>query len=191
MQNTDAPLLPRPANLQVEENMLDITFQRKWFSPVYIIMLVFSFFWNGFLIFWYSTASQMDGPLKWIFLLFPLLHVAAGVSIFYIGIAGLVNKTIFKVDKMELSVKHTPLPWTGNKTVSRSDLKQFYTKKTISHGRNSTTITYDLMAITRDDSIEKILTGLTTPEEPKYIERKIENFWNITDVRVEGEYMGD
>ena len=185
----EAPILrPRPATLQVEENSQELIFERKWFTPTHIFLIFFVLFWNGFLVFWYFMASQINGDAKLIFMLFPLIHVSVGIFIIYYTIAGFVNKTTIRADKMELSIRHAPMPWWGNKILEKSDIKQFYTKRVVNSSRNSTSIRFSLMAITKDDVIVKVLTDLTDVDEVKFMEQKIEAFWHITDVKVAGEF---
>src|SRR4051794_40802165 len=50
------------------------------------------------------------------------LFVALGILAVYVALAGLLNATVVRVDRVGLRVLHGPLPWWGQRSVSVSDL---------------------------------------------------------------------
>lgn len=173
-----------PDKLELRHEGSGLVIIRKWFGWKVLLTTAMAAFWIGFLFFWYSTARAFGDTFM---LLFPLIHVAVGVGIAYNALAGWVNRTRIAVDQGRLSVRHGPLPWLGNKDLDGSTLKQLYTKEKISRGRNGSTTTYEVHAITSTGKNEKLLSGLDTSEQALYIEQEIERYFRIADAPVRGQ----
>jgi len=160
---------------------------RKWLGWQTVVLTCFAVFWDGFLFFWYSMALRSGMTAM---TLFPLIHVAVGIGITYTALAGWLNRTRISVDQGKIIVRHGPLPWLGNKDLDGSDVKQLYSKEKISRGRNSTSTTYEVHAITHGGKNVKVLSGLETSEQALYIEQEIERYFRIEDAPVRGQ-IGD
>lgn len=181
------PQLSRPSAVTLQQQAGRLTLKRRWLTWKVVPMAFFCVFWDGFLCFWYSIAlASPNGPAV-MMLLFPLLHVAAGVVLTYTLFANLFNHTTIQVDRERFAVQHDPVPWPGEIKIPVQDLKQLYCKKKVSHGRNSTSVTYTLSAVLRDGTEKKLLTGLESPDVAGFIEQSIEKWLNIPDQRVTGE----
>lgn len=178
--------VPLPAGVHVEAQGRDLVIVRRWFSWVYIFLLFFCVVWNGMLAFFYSIMFAAGGGLS-LLMLFPLLHVAAGVFITYLTIAGFVNRTTFRVERGHLSVRHGPLPWRGNLDVPTESLEQLFCTEQVSRGRNGTTIRYSVEAVLKDGKHLKLATALDAREQALYIEQAIEKHLGIADRRVRSE----
>ena len=114
----------RPSGIRVESEGMDTRLILSWFHPGLLFLLFFCIAWDGFLVFWYSMAlfGADKGGFVWIAILFPILHVAAGVSLTYYVICGFLNRTNIRVSKHEISVTHGPLPWRGNRRLQRDEI---------------------------------------------------------------------
>lgn len=175
-----------PDKLEVNYTGSGFEIARKWFGLSTIIMTVFVVFWDGFLLFWYSLAfGAAHGNL--IMVLFPLMHVAIGIGLTYSTVASWLNSTRVKIDQGFVSVRNGPVPWFGNKDFLTGDLKQLYSKETISQGRNSTSATYEVHLITTSGKSEALVKGLETSEQALFIEQEIERHLGIEDVPVRGQ----
>jgi hypothetical protein len=159
---------------------------RTWLGWQAIFLTVFAVFWDGFLFFWYSMALGF-GAVNMMMVLFPLIHVAAGVGITYTALAGWLNATRISVDQGKVTVRHGPLPWLGNKDLDATNIQQLYSKEKISTGRNSTSVTYEVHAITADGRNEKLVSGLESSEQALYIEQEVERHFHIEDTPVRGQ----
>lgn len=159
---------------------------RTWLGWQTIFLTGFAIIWDGFLFFWYSTALGF-GAVNMMMVLFPLLHVAAGVGITYTALAGWVNTTRITVDQGKITVRHGPLPWLGNKDLDGANLKQLYSKEKVSRGRNSTSVTYEVHVITAAGTNEKLVSGLDSSEQALYVEQEIERHFHIQDTPVRGQ----
>lgn len=174
-----------PKRFSIEREGPDILIAFRWFSPLFIGLLLFCVFWDAFLAFWYYLAFTKGGPLM--MKLFPLIHVSVGVGLTYYVIAGFVNRTLIRVGPGELSIRHVPLPWPGGKTVARAELEQLFCEEKVHRGKNGVSYTYDVSAVLRGASRVKLVTGLQSPEQALYIEQQVECFLGIKDRPAPGE----
>jgi hypothetical protein len=174
----------RPKSVAVWDDNGGLTVQYPWFSPKYVFMALFCLVWNGFLVLWYLMAFASGDTMM---LLFPLIHVAAGIAVTYITVAGFVNTTTLRIDPWRLRVAHHPLPWAGALDLEVGDVKQLYCDEKITRGKNGPTYTYNLNALLRNGSRRKVVSGLDSPELPLFLEQHAEEWMGIQDERVTGE----
>jgi hypothetical protein len=177
--------VPMPKGLSVDDWGPELTIIRRWFTWAAIFMVIFCVVWDGFLVAWYVVGMAAGAPL--IMLLFPILHVAAGVFITYLTISLFVNRTVIRVAGGELTIRHGPLPWFGNHTLFGGDLEQLYCEEKMHRGKNSTSTTYSVGAILRGGEKKELLSGLETPDQALYIEQQLERKLGIEDRPVSGE----
>jgi hypothetical protein len=159
--------------------------ERRWYTPALFAAVVFCVFWDGFLVVWYGVAiAAKNAPL--LMILFPVLHVAAGVAITYSTLCGFVNRTRITVEGGQLSVHHGPLPWPGNQAIAIESLRQLFCEEIVgSKGARS----YRLSALLRTGEKNRLLSGLKEPDTALYLEELLEKRLGITDERVAGEYL--
>jgi hypothetical protein len=174
----------RPRSVVSSEVDGGLTVQYRWFSPKYVFMALFCLFWDGFLVFWYAMALSSGDTVG---LLFPLLHVAAGIAITYATIAGFVNTTTLRIDPWRLRVRHHPLPWGKPVDLAVGDVHQLFCDEKITRGRNGPSYTYNLNALLRDGSRRKVISGLDTADLPVFLEQHAESWMGIQDEAVLGE----
>lgn len=177
--------VPLPRGVHLEDRGRDMVIVRRWYSPVYIFLAFFAVMWNAFLVVWYAAAFAGDAPL--LFKLFPLLHVAAGIGISYATLAGFLNRTTITVERDHLTVRHAPVPWSGNLDVSTLSLEQLYCTEKVHRGRNGTTVRYGVEAVLKDGRNLKVVTGLDDREQALFIEERMERHLGIPDRRVRSE----
>ena len=185
-------IYPIPQNMTMEDLGGVLTLTRRWFSPVHIITFIFSLFWNGFMVMWYSLLSGFGedpamNPFILLFYIFPLLHVGVGVFLFYFSIAGFFNKTTFSVSWKAVEVHHGPLPWIGNLSLVPGDIQQIFTQERVTQNRNQTTTSYDLNVVLRDNKKITLVKGLATVDEGLFLEKTLEDRLGIKDTPVAGE----
>lgn len=180
-------LAVKPRNIAFVEEFGQLVLRRRWFSPVAFFMVFFCVLWDGFLFFWYGVAlAQDDPPLMMV--VFPILHVAAGVGLTYWTLCLFVNRTEIRVDTNTLEVRHRPLPWPGQRKISVHKIRQPFVKEKISHTKNGgVNITYQVQAILEDSSAVTLVRGLPNREEARYLESKLEEILGIEDESVDGE----
>lgn len=177
--------VPMPAKFRVERSGSDFVIFWDWKSPAMWFLVIFCIFWDGFLLFWYSIAFGTDSPL--IMKLFPLIHVAVGLGLTYFAVCMFVNRTFVGVSGGRLTVTHTPLPWPGNRAMPAGEIEQLYCFERVSHGKNGTSVTYEVNAVQRGGTKVKLVGGLQEPEQALFLEQEIERALGIADRRVPGE----
>jgi hypothetical protein len=184
VQPVERVAAPMPKRFEVNTSGGRLEITRRWFSFKFIFLTFFTLFWDGFMVVWFGIAiSQGIWPMA----AFGTLHGAVGIGLLYYVLAGYLNKTVITVDKRELAIAHGPLPWFGNKQMNPKDIEQLYCKEKIHHSRRSTNYSYEVHAILRGGTHEKILSGLDESEQVLYIEQEIERFLEIKDRPVRGE----
>lgn len=191
VQEADRPKLvrpkaPLPEKFQVEEDPGVTRISWRWFTFVHVFLIFFCIAWDGFLLFWYSLAFTMkDAPI--IMIIFPVAHVAVGVGLTYYTLTGLVNRTRIEVSREQLTIRHGPLPWPGNREVPGRQFSQIYGVENIRTNKGQQTITYDLLAVERGGKTVKLLSGLTDKDQVLYLEQTLEKRLGIEDAPVDGE----
>ncbi len=167
-----------------------------WFTPQVFFMTFFVIIWDAFLIFWYRMAFGIGdgfggGPSGFgtLFVLFPLIHVAVGVSLTYNVIATYLNRTYVTLKGDEIKVRSLPLPfpWREN-TLPMEDITQLYVKKGGQAGFSfNTSTTYSVMAqrYTANDTV--LVGGLNNTTLALFIEQELERYLEIEDEQVFGE----
>lgn len=185
--------LPIPQAFQIQDDGTKFTITWSWFSLTSIIAIVFSIFWFGFLAFWYFIAftafnSQQEGEHAfWGMVLFPLMHVFAGIAIAYTGICGLLNKTDFSIEKQTVSIKHYPLPWRGNCALQQHEVHQLYVKQQARVNKNSVHYIYQLCLL-QPNNRERVLHTMYNADEAKFLEHTLEQRLGIQNKNITGEY---
>lgn len=180
---TKAPL---PPQFQVDDDGQSTRISWRWFKAAHLFMLFFCIGWDSFLLFWYGIAlTAKDSP--WIMIVFPIAHVAVGVGLTYSTLANLLNRTTVEVSRDRLSIRHGPVPWFGKLNALGRRYTQLYGVERISKGEDSTTTTYDLLALERSGRAVKLLGGLTEKDQVLYLEQTLERRLGIEDAPVDGE----
>jgi hypothetical protein len=177
--------VPLPTRFQVVDTSLGLSVTWRWIGLQHLFMVFFCVAWDGVLLVWYGAAiSQQQVQM----MLFGSLHAFVGVGITYATLAGLLNRTRVEVRAGVLSIRHSPLPWPGNRELHAREIDQLYCVERIRHSRNSTRVTYELNAIRRRDGrTVKLIGGLDDPQQALFLEQQIEEKLRIEDRPVGGE----
>lgn len=135
---------------------------------------------------WFAIAFSSD-EIPWMMVLFPLIHVAAGIGITYFTVATIFNTTTILADYQTLSVSHKPIPWPGQKTFQRGDIDQLYSVEKMHRNKNGVNYTYEVRVLQKDRTQRALLTGLQNTEQALYVEQELERYFRIRDRPVPGE----
>lgn len=168
-----------PRQISLRHTGIDLEITRRWFGLNIVFATVFVIVWNGIL---YSQYQEAVASRDWGAL--PKLHVLAGLALTCYVIAGYVNKTVIWVSHQRIRIRHRPLPWWGQKTISASNLKQLYSKDS---GWSDSQKKYSVHAVTRDGRNTKVVGGLATSEQAVFIEQEIEKYLGIKDRPIRDE----
>lgn len=164
----------QPPHITIENNITETTIIRKNFQPQAFFFLIFSIFWIGFLIKWYSNAFSFDAPLE--FKLFPLIHVTVGLYISYTTVTMFINRIKIIVTPYAIEIKDLPLPLGNTKSVELVDVANFYPyeNSSIFNKKN----TFSVYIKKNNEKDKKIIRGLYTYQESKFIASKLNELTN-------------
>lgn len=173
----ETSLVERPGGLRMEEDVNGFRLRRSWRSPVLGFMILFTLFWDGFLVFWYIIAFTQNGPpmMK----LFPILHVLIGVFVTWYTLALLLNTTTIDVNYERVRITHRPVWWPGSRTLDAASLVRLETRASPVE-RNGQRL-WNVMADTTDDRRIALVANLDERDQARYIEQEIERFLDIKE----------
>jgi hypothetical protein len=179
---------PVPANMRVAESPSSLTITHLWSRVKGYVLLVFGIIWNGGLYFNLKGAIAAEGLGGSILPMSPF--IAIGVVVVYAGLSFAFNSTIITITFEQLTIKHAPLPWFGNRLIARGDLKQPYVKQHKLRDENNTSYIYSVNVIDGNQKDITLVGNLSKAEEAKFIEQKIEQYLKLKDQPVPGEWKG-
>ncbi|MEI7832329.1 MAG: hypothetical protein WCJ56_03920 [bacterium] len=180
------PQVAQPKGITIYRDMNALVIQRSWFDWYIVFMTFFAIIWDS--ITFSIVIGILSGDNK--AAIFGLsLHIAAGCFISYIVLTGYFNRTIIRVRDRDISVQHGPFPWPGNKSVCTDNLQQIYCAQSNnnSFSMRGNNVAYEIHALYDNGRREKILAGVTRPEQARFIEQQLEAALGITDFAVAGE----
>lgn len=192
------PKVPMPAGITVNEENSELfggayregatprgfALVRRWYSSNLYQLAFFCLVWDAFLFFWYT---HLHGA-PWLFYVFPLAHLAIGVSLTYRTLCGFVNRTHITANGNTFRLWHTPLPWPGRRELPANQIAQIYCKQRRKRSNNNgPSIQYGVFAELKNGKRVNLLGGLPDPEQALFVEQCIEEHLGIVDVAVAGE----
>lgn len=200
----DQAIVPQPASLRIEEEGQSLVISKRWFHPAAFFLLFFCIAWDSFLFVWYSIAFGMFGAIQapgglfgWLFIIFPIGHVAVGIGLTYTCVATFLNSTTLTVRDGFLSLRHGPMFWPGQCVLSTDDIEQIYVKSLlrltsqrqviVTHGSGASQVYGQLMAVLKSGGERKIWGHEIDPGVIRCIEFRVERFLEIEDRPVAGE----
>ncbi|MBC2604700.1 hypothetical protein [Pelagicoccus albus] len=178
------PLIPLPKSIELLSEYDAVVIRRTWKSAVAYFLLLFSLFWNGFMVVWMGIALSKG---EWMMAAFGSIHATVGLALIYYTVALFLNKTDVRIDGYTLSIKHYPVPTFGNKSVPVESIRQVYSTEKITRGKNGTNVTYQIHYLDQDNRQAKLLSGLSQAEQAHFIEAEIEKTLGIKNRPVQGE----
>lgn len=191
LKNGKALTTPDGLDIIVSDDQLDLRFSHFKAAPKAQIafLTVFNIIWNG-IIFIIAHNAFTEGEV--VPLLFMSLHILSGIVLFVAWARQVLNYTdvIVRDDYLEISTGPIHNPFGQQPVLRSSDIKQLYTTRKLAGWTNDVpNYRYELWAILYDRSKVK-LTALASYENVVYIERSLEQFLNISDQSIHGEYEG-
>ncbi len=173
-----------PDNIKLFNRGSYIEIVRRWFGFGIIGMTIFAILVNNFLINNFSRLVDTSDPFS---IGFVIIIGTIGVYITYHSVAGWFNKTHIFVSHGKMAIRHTPIPWLGNKELVSTNVRRLYVKEKIrrssgGNGPSSTTVTYEAHCDTYDGKDTKLLAGLPDRQQALYIEQEIEKYLDIEDM---------
>jgi len=160
-----------PEGLDLITTPQQVIIRRRWFSWMVFPMLLFAIVWDGFLVFWYSTAL-LGKNTPWIMILFPIGHVAVGVGVTYYVLCSFFNRTDVILTPDQIAVATRPLPWPGNRRVPLREIHE--TEIRTRYGNtNQARANLVIMFVDGSNKERKLVTGITEWDHAEYMEGQI------------------
>ena len=180
--------VPQPDKVTVKRTGGHLQVQWRWFHWMFLFLTAFALFWNG--IIFSMVGAALFGVGEGGFFVLALPHFWVGLALIYYVLTGYLNKTAVTVDYNQLTVRHGPLPWWGNRDIKTARIVQLYTKQNFSrwHRGNAWTGNFELHAVLKQGKHEKLLSGLDSSEHALFVEQTLEEYLGIEDYPVRGEY---
>lgn len=179
------PPIPLPEGMSLEPTTDGIVITRRWWHITAIFLIIFCFFWDSFLVGWFTVASKTSAPAS--FNLFPLVHVLVGLGLTYYTLALLVNRTRIEVTRGSVTVSHGPLPWNGWRQIMAGMIDQLYCKEIIRRGKNGPTVIYEVWVALTNGTQSKLVGLGMEMEQALYVEQQIESLLDLKDKPMAGE----
>ena len=177
--------LPKGFELNYFDEYMQIT--RVWHGVQTYFLLLFALIFNGVWIgngFVEILFSERELLPK----LFSLVFVFLGLGLLYFTVATWLNKTQIYVSKNSIEVKHQPVPWLGSKKIKAGTIEQlFVEEKYKGSSNNNPRYTYNVLGLTSENMQLKLIAGLEFRDHARFIEKTIEDYLRIKDVKIEGE----
>ncbi|MCG8309455.1 MAG: hypothetical protein MI975_18820 [Cytophagales bacterium] len=177
--------IPKNMHLKEKSNLLE--FEYSWFKPKYVVSLMAAPLFAYFLIksdYIAGDFGRLTSPV--------IILMLASIIVIYYSLAKLMNTTRIRVSHNDIKVNHSPIPFNKNLILKKEDVAQLYvTQHRIGHRYYLYATTYQINAILSNKDVITLVKGLHYPEQGRFIENKIEDFLNITDIHVEGELSKD
>jgi len=173
--------------MRLHESPDKLEFQYDWYKVKYVIALIAAPVFSFFLIqseLITGDFNDLTSPV-YVLLIFTLVTM-------YYSLAKTINTTDIHVSHEEIEVKHGPIPFSRNLHLKKEEVTQLYvTQHRIGHRYYLYSTTYQICVILKSEEVITLVKGLHTTAQGRFIEHKIEDFLNITDIHVEGELAKD
>jgi len=176
------------------ESMLEIMI--NWRRSGKFFLLFFAIMWNTFIGFFILTAFTAGGiGSAGIFLaLFMIPFIAVGAHLLYQSIGQIFNTTFVTVTNHNVSIEHKPFSFLiqKDKHFAREDIEQLFVKRySIGSTNGNPVYAYNVVMTLKNKKSHTLIKGLRALESARFIEQEIENYMNIEDKIIRGEWQDD
>lgn len=178
------PLSGTPRGVTVSATGDTLTIRQRWFGRSTFVLLFITLGWNAVLAFVYTSAWRRGDVLE---MVFPILHVIAGVILVYATIASFLNTTVITIDRSWLRVRTGPVPAARAVNLPAGSLKQLFCEKKVSRQGRTPSTRYSLVALMSDGTRTRVIDGVDSPDLPLFLEEHAEAWMKIADAPVAGE----
>lgn len=185
-------ITPIPSNISETQDVQGKTLIREWKKGFMTLLplTLFTLIWNGLLVVWYLIVLKAD-KISLMMVLVPLLHVSIGIGLIYYLLCSYLNKTYFTVSHFDLTIRHRPMPFLGNKRIPVAQITQIFCMEKKMCNRNQREhISYVLCYLDPQGVKQSLFWGIEEGTEALYLERRLEALLGIKDKPVTDSYRG-
>lgn len=179
-----------PGRIRRIEGFGYLDYGYRWMHPAVLLLLIFTLFWNALLsLFWKTIflSLEKDAVVAMAFGLLSAPYSLIGLGLAYFSLCLLVNRTSLQLDAENLTVQHGPLPWRGNVSLPRAEIRQFYVMRKLGGSRKKKVL-FDLNVILQSGEWVNLLRNQESGLEMKYLEFELEKEMGIENVPVPEEW---
>lgn len=177
-------------NVQITQNPGSLELSRRSKGPMGYFFIFFGGIW---LLFTASLLASVisggsSGAIDWSGLLLSIPLLLLGLFLLYFGIISAFNRSVIRIENGRLARENKPLPWFGSRSYGTFDVNQVYIQTGMrenSFGR--TTQFYDLMMDLKGGKSARLLSGISSFDDAKRLEKTIEDILHICDREVDKE----
>ncbi len=172
------------AGVSLRERSNSLTVEIRWFSVKRLVLCAIPLCVEGSLI---LLGDAIDR-----FLFAPFFVYAFSATICLLSAYGMIatlwNTTRLRCTDRYIRVRSGPLPWGAQLELDTRRIAQLYVPPVYTkHAKAPRKYQFALWALTRDGHRIQLLSNLRDKVQARTIERKLEDFLGIIDVRVPGE----
>jgi hypothetical protein len=118
----EALTIPEGLDLVRDPSGAGNSIRRVWRSWKLVPLGIFACFWCSVIFSLYYRLLSRPHPDAFA-LLFPMIHLGVGVGLIYFVVASFLNTTEIQITPSGVRVATGPVPWSGNKRISASDIR--------------------------------------------------------------------
>lgn len=186
-----------PKSIKIHQDDTQIKISKKWTGGAF--MARFAILWNGIFIVLALLFANSDNTTGNPSLLFPyfLVFFSTGLLLIYVAVMLWRNYTYIVANEELITVSYGSVPcfWFRNQQIKATQLKRLYSKVYSVASQNGYAYTYIIHAKMtwkrkKNREIEETLVSVDTSQEALFIERILEDYYNIEDQPQEGEIGG-
>lgn len=172
---------PKRIKIHQDDNQLKI--RKKWGGGAF--MAIFAILWNGSVIMLaitFANSNNTSGNTSIVFPFF-LLFFSVGLVFIYAAIVQCLNYTYIVANKQFITVSYGPVPVPGlsNQQIQATQLKKLYSKVYFHRNANGQDSYNYIIHAKTIRGIEETLVNVDSREEALFIEKTLEDYYNIED----------
>jgi Effector-associated domain 7 len=177
---SSAAPIQQPRSIQKQVDGDTLTLSLRWITQGFWV----SFFIWAAVISFITLILYDNEPQTRLLLVLPCLIFGGGLTYWFVALC--INRTICTVTKTALQIHHSPLPWSGNRTLARGEISQIFCQKHIHFAQNASAL-YFLGIITPHGERLTVLDNMHSLTDLLYLEQEIETWLGIVNTRVRME----
>ena len=182
-QTIQAQEIMMPKSIHLKEIAGGLEFEGRWFKYKYLALLVMTPVLGWFLI----NSPYVKGSINEPTINVVIIAIGCLFAIYY-ALARILNATKIIVTNDQIRVLHGPVPLLKNLIIKKENVAQLYvTRQNVFHHYYRIFTSYQVNVILKNKEVITLVSKLDTLTQGHFIEQKIEYFFNIEDVPVEGE----
>ncbi len=173
---------PISANTEISETDTSIIISRRWFNPLFRILLVVGVLWCGAcIVLFYLIFSKISTEVS--FYVFNGFLSLIGLTVLYVSWCGLKNHTEMLFDQFVFNIRFKPYFWLGERKIINKNIKEFFLIKKDNkplNKQNLQSLHYDLYVLLTDNEEIMLISHIQDFETASEILEKLVKMTQIS-----------